>query len=1036
MRTVRVAHFFALLVLAAILATTRANAQVTTATLFGIVRDTSGAVVPGATVTATHEGTGGVRASVTDGGGEFTLTALPSGAYALKIELTGFKTSTRRGLQLSPGQTARQTFEIELGAIEESVTVQAVSPLVETASSKQVATHTSDQMNELPLQRRNITGVLALAAGADTNSSGVRLNGVAAGGTGITVDGTEANSNPEGRSMAQYGGQNQIDVMSIESVQEVQVVKGILPAEYGGVTGGQVNLISRSGTNKFRGSLFENYQGDEFYARDRFLAATLSKPPVRFNQFGGSLGGPIDRNRAFFFTTYEGYRETAGIRVTGNVPTQALRDQILAALPFPETRIALDALPLPNEPINADIGRFNGVGTRTRRENHVVAKSDVAIVTGGNLTVTFTRMRPFTQNPTATVNGANDRQFPNEQDRAAVQFVLTNGRWVSESRFGWNRTNLARLDAFFAVTDPNPNRPERNIYDRRVPLINATGLFSTPSSEIYQLSGTAYSAEQKFSRLVGQHLVKAGGRWVRQAGDRENPQNPSFRYQNKADLLANSPNQVIASFGAPQHKSHLDEYSAFIQDDWRPSSRLVLNLGLRYDAYSTIVVEPTTDIPVEIVNFDPPSDLRQMDFGAIRDPLRPYEPDRMNFGPRVGFAWTLDPAGNTVLRGGTGILYSPHLPATVRQSAGNPLVPFRTTWGRTDAAARGLIWPMYTIDLRQVALSDGGGKPAVFSIFDTNLPNPYTIQTMLSMQRALSSSMIAEIGYVRTDGRDFPLQRFLSMVIDRQTGARPAAWTLGSPGGYYVDSSQTMAYNALQTSLRKRLSNDLQWEVNYTLSKGTATQGGDLQAYYLATEVGNIQDFFDPEADRTVVNGDIRHRATADVIYQLPSLKSRAAALAHILGGWQISSIVSARGGTPLLITQPSGIANSRPDYVPGVDPILSDWRETNVYLNRSAFAPVPTSAVTTATLRPGNLKPDLVRLPGSWTMDVTLAKNVTLRGSTRLQFRADAFNVLNRVNLSTPNTNINTNIVSPDFGRITSAAPARTGQIGVRLTF
>src|SRR5712692_7437932 len=410
MRNVRAARLFVLLALPGILApATRANAQVTTATLFGIVRDSIGAVVPGANVTATHEGTAGVRTGITDAGGEFTLTALPSGAYTLTIELTGFKTSTRRGLQLSPGQTTRQTFQVEIGAIEESVTVRALSPLVETASSKQVATHTFDQVSELPLQRRNITGVLALAAGADTSDGrGVRLNGVAAGGTGITVDGTEANSNPEGRSMAQYGGQNQIDVMSIESVQEVQVVKGILPAEYGGVTGGQVNMISRSGTNSFHGSAFENFQSDRFSARDRFLAADLAKPSVQFNQFGGSFGGPIERSRAFFFTTYEGYRETAGIRVTGNVPTPALRDQVLAALPFPETRIVLDALPLPNEPINADIGRFNGVGIRTRRENHIVAKSDVSILSGGNLTATYTRMRPFTQNPSVTVNGAND----------------------------------------------------------------------------------------------------------------------------------------------------------------------------------------------------------------------------------------------------------------------------------------------------------------------------------------------------------------------------------------------------------------------------------------------------------------------------------------------------------------------------------------------------------------------------------------------------------------------------------------------------
>src|SRR5262249_3689020 len=161
------------------------------------------------------------------------------------------------------------------------------------------------------------------------------------------------------------------------------------------------------------------------------------------------------------------------------------------------------------------------------------------------------------------------------------------------------------------------------------------------------------------------------------------------------------------NFGAPPHKSHLYEYGFFVQDDWRASSRLVLNLGLRYDSYSTIVVEPTTDSAVQIVNLETPADLRTANFRAFRDPFRPCEPDRTNSGPRAGFAWTLDQSGATVLRGGTGVLFSPHLPATVRQSAASPLVPFRTTWARTDALARGLKWPMYTVDLRQVALADG-----------------------------------------------------------------------------------------------------------------------------------------------------------------------------------------------------------------------------------------------------------------------------------------------------------------------------------------
>jgi len=357
-------------------------------------------------------------------------------------------------------------------------------------------------------------------------------------------------------------------------------------------------------------------------------------------------------------------------------------------------------------------------------------------------------------------------------------------------------------------------------------------------------------------------------------------------------------------------------------------------------------------------------------------------------------------------------------------------VPFRSTWAKPEATARRLTWPMYTVDLRGVALTDGGGKPAVFSILDTNLSNPYTVQSMISLQKALGPTLMAEVGYIRTDGRDFPLQRLLSMEFDRQTGARPAAWTLGSPGGYYVDSSQTMDYNGLQVSVRKRSSSSVQFEGNYTLSKGTATQGGDLQAYYLA-DVGNVQDFLNPEADRTVVTGDVRHRFVGDVIYQLPWLKNGSGVAAKVLGGWQLYGILSARAGTANQVTQQSSMANSRPDYVAGTDPVLSDWSSRLVYLNKAAFALVPTSSVTTSTLRPGNAPPDLVRGPMNWTVDMTIAKNIPL-GRTRLQLRADAFNVLNHVNLNNPNGNF----ISPDFGRITAAGTMRTGQVGVRMTF
>ena len=230
------------------------EAQVTTATLVGQLRDSSGAVIPGATVVATHEGTGVARDAVTDVNGEFVLSALPSGPYTVKIEVTGFRTMENRGIQLGAGQTVRQTFALQVGTFAETVTVAVETPLIETSASVQADSLGSQEVRELPVNRRNLTNLMSLTPGVSTSGAGdVQMNGVAAGGTGVTVDGTEANSNPEARSLAQYGGQNQISVMSLDSIAEVQIVKGVLPAEYGGVAGGQINVISRSGTNAFHG---------------------------------------------------------------------------------------------------------------------------------------------------------------------------------------------------------------------------------------------------------------------------------------------------------------------------------------------------------------------------------------------------------------------------------------------------------------------------------------------------------------------------------------------------------------------------------------------------------------------------------------------------------------------------------------------------------------------------------------------------------------------------------------------------------------
>jgi hypothetical protein len=1008
-------------------------AQVTTATIYGVVRDPTGAVLPGATITATNQGTNLSRDTVTDERGEFAVLALPTGRYTLKIELPGFKTYTNQGLELGAGQTVRQTYSLEVGQVSENITVSESAPLVQTTTAAQQESIGTQQVSDLPLARRNIVGLITQAPGVTENSTGIagggniRLNGVAEGGTAITVDGTDAVSNSETRGTGTYGGQNQISVMSVEAVAEVQIVKGILPAEFGGAAGGQVNMISRSGTNQYHGSAFENYQSQAFSARDPFQPGA-AKPAVRFNQFGGSLGGPIVRNRVMFFAAYEGYRESAGQSVVGNVPTQSLRDRVLAALPFPETQIALDQLPLPNEAINSDIGRFRSSGNRERSDNHLTAKGDFVIF-NGNLSTTYTRMRPYTKNP--SIYTANNQKFFNLQDRIAAQYVVSRGGWVSESRVGWNRSFLDRIQDFWYVTDPSkPAETVKTVVGRRIPLMTVSGLFSTVSSEILDLNGRSWSVDQKLGRIIGAHNVKLGFRWYRQGGSKTNPQNPNVTFLNLNDLFANIPNSVTLMNGKPPHDGHLDEFGGFIQDDWRVNRSLVLNLGLRYDDYLVVRIKPTTSTSAQIVNLQPATDLTKMDFGGFRAPDQPYDPDHFNLGPRVGFAWTMNERSQTVVRGGVGVLFSPHLFATLQNLVSDPFGPADVTWNRTDSAARNLKWPAYGEDLRNMYLKEAGGQEFAFSLINPNLPNPYTVQSLISFERGLGSNLMAEVDYVRTDGRNFPLHRPLVNAFDRQTGLRPNP-ALGNLGGYYLSSEQTMVYNALQVSLRRKFSHSLAFDAHYTLRKGSADQGGGLSSPFVNSDIFFTQDFWNPKFDRGPLSQEARHNGSGNVIYELPWLKEGHGWMSQVFGGWQLSSIVNMRTGVPLRITQPSGISQSRPDYIGG-DTVLPDSRNTLLYINRAAFALVPTSPVTTATLRPGTANPSLISGPGRWQADVSLGKTFRLRESVNLQVRADAFNAFNRVNYANPVTSI----TSPDFGKLTSAPGWRTGQMNARLTF
>ncbi|MSO30972.1 MAG: TonB-dependent receptor [Acidobacteria bacterium] len=1037
----RVSAVALLAVASLLLSSAHARGQVTTATLYGVVRDSSGGILPGVNVTVTHQGTNLTREAVTDGRGEFALPALPAGPYAIKIELAGFKTYTSSGLKLGAGQEARQTYGLEVGALAETVTVVESAPLIQTTSTAQIQT-IGAEVQEIPVSRRNLQNVVLLGSGISSSDGAAgggrafRVNGVGDGGSAITVDGSSAQTNPENRGFGNYGGQNQIEIMSVEAVAEVQVVKGVLAAEYGGSIGGQVNMITRSGTNQFHGSLLENFQNEAFSSRDPFLPTTTPKPPIRFNQFGGSFGGPILRNRVLFFATYEGYRENSGVTRQRDVPTQATRDRVLAALPFPETKLMLDSLPMPNQPINAVIGRYIDAKNLVRHDNTFLTKVDFEAGTG-RLSVTAARMRPYASSPRAEIG--NDQVFTNGSKRVSTQYVLTKSSWVSESRFGWNRNTLDRTDGLWTMKSPTRGE-QTDLTDvrKRIGSFSVSSLFGTPETELLALIYDAYNLDQKVTRLAGAHAIKFGFRWAREIGFKTNPQSNRFTFASLDDLLANKASDFLVSMGNPPHRAWVDQFGGFIQDDWRVSDKFVINAGLRYDYYPGFGYKSMSADPAdaaEVNNLNNPTDLRRMDFGAPRDLHDVIDADKMNLTPRVGFAWTVDQAGRTVVRGGVGFFTTGNIMALFQNAVARPFSPVRQGWNRTELEARGIGWPAYPEDANARVIADAKGKKNLYYLFETDMKSPETVQATIDVQRQIGRLAMVSAGYVHTSGKNLPILANFATAYNRETGARSNPNV--TPGGWYITGDQTMEYNAFEGNTKLNRFHGLDLALHYTLSKGWAQQGANLVGNFNSSigddTYNNTQDFFNPglDLDYSPLIGEVRHRITGTAVYNIPWLTDRGGMLGRVVGGWQISSVLNFRTGEPLRITQASGIANSRPDYNGG-NQVFDDWRDTLQYLDRTAYDLVPTFAITRATVRPGNQNSSQVRGPGRRRVDLTLAKSFALRGNSQLQVRFESFNAFNWRQYNRPNTAV----LSPIFGRITSVASTRTGQIGLRLTF
>jgi hypothetical protein len=976
-----------------------AYGQSNMATVYGNVLDPSGAAVPNAQVEARNDLTGIRFTGTSNSLGQFTLSFLPVGTYTFTVQAPGFQSQIKSKVPLSAAQTVSLKFDLTISSVETSVTVSAAAALLSSDTAEQHLTMVADEVFEFPLQKKDWSGLLQLGNGITKSSSGVSLNGLPPAGFYLTVDGTNAAQDAEMPSVGFYGGFNTINTVNSEAIAEVSTTKGIAPASVGSSMSGNINLITKSGTNQFHGSLLEINSVAAYGARNTFLA---TKPGSTFNEFGGSFGGPIIHDKLFFFGNYVGTRAKAFRAVTGTVPTKEYLAKVAAAQPVYTSMLSV--LPLPNQPYvsGAQTAQYVSASSSGADDNNAIARIDYYASSRDILTLRYTRARPYSLSP--KIVEVNPQATTGHNDTFNAQYTRSEPSWTSQTRFGYNRMNVLRLDEGYGIG---------------LDSISFQG-FSTVGAEAFTKLGSIYSWEETIAKNVGRHVLQFGGIVQRNNSGRIDDTTTSFSYSSEADFLANIPNQIQINFPLKPYLLHTYQFGGFVQDDFRATANLTLNLGIRYD-YFTVPKERDGRVFVRDANELGPG------FGSWRPASQMWDANWANVAPRLGFAWSLGNNRKTVLRGGSGLFYSGHpvqgpAPGTVLV-AGN--VPFRLTLNRTQALAQGLKFPVdKAAKLEQVKAS---GSPISNQTINRHFPNPYSIQWMLGLQRDFLGGTILEASYTGNRGLHLNMVRMMNLP-DRNTGIAP------NPDPYfgqfrYYDGSDASWYNALQVSLKGKLLKGPSLGVYYTYANNMSYGDGDLWLQ------ANPQDNNNLRADKGPTPYDVRHRFNASFLYELPlarwmSLNGRATGL--LIGGWQVSGVLTATTGSPVNVTQStSSYPSSRPDAVSGVNPYLDNYTVTRQYLNSTAFLSVPIIKVSGASARPGTAGRYSLRAPGQWTLDASLAKNFRVTERIKFQLRADFFNALNHTNLG----GLTGNVSSSSFGRLTSATP-RTGQIGAKIEF
>ena len=1010
-----------------LLATGQLPAQITGGSVVGIVTYPSGSVLPNAQVEATNLGTNVVSRTVTNAEGYYEFPLLPVARYVLNVQVQGFQRATTAEIELHAGTKPRIDFKMILGQVTETVEVVAQAPQVNSTTTDLGTVIESQKVRDLPLNGRTFTQLLALQPGFNVgsigaNRGGVQLNGLPGLGNNWTLDGVDMSfGENNGAGISAVGGSGTvINTISVEAIEEFKTSSGAFSAEYGRGTGGAINVTTKSGTNSYHGTLLEFFRNDRLDANTFFSNRSgLAKPILRHNQFGGNFGGPILRNKLFFFFNYEGDRIVRGRDITGNIASPQLLSQITnPAL----SKFLGDFYPKTFTPTtNALIGFHRRNDAQRVTENTTLSRLD-ANLGKHRLSWRFVWNNQLVSNPLLSPVIHQLLPVP-VKNWAASDYYVISPTMSNEMRFGFNHYPISRHVEAVNSAD-NAFVPGVGLLHKDGRGVTAPGLTGLTTVDSLSSDSPTYMGVDNFNWIHGAHTFKAGFE-IRNTDSKRTQfgGNVVHMYNSLPDLINDNIFAMELDFGNPGRGYNFNSYAGYVQDEWKVNPRLQLNLGLRYEYYTVFYGS------IGLATTDP--------FGPRTkrgDPI--WEPDRNNFAPRAGLAIDLTGKGKTVFRMGGGITYGPPQPFYYYDDSWiDARVPSFPVVNVVDLPAifKPVRFPFPNSFLQDVRDDPNKIPPGLVPGLlapDRNHRDEYSGQWNASLQHALTNTLALQFTYV--GNRALKLyQGALLNPINPRTGVRPHA-DIGP--AWLQESAARSWHHGLQVSVRKRLSQGLTFDAYYTWSH--TMQYGAADSNFQKDSL--TQDFFNIAGSVGPMPGELRHRLTVVHSYALPTpgFAKQSSLGQKVVGGWTLQGIMDVRTGQPLNITNGRDVvgngqgAPQRPDAVSGVSQRL-ETSDRLVWLNPAAYD----VASVTRERRFGNLGFNTGRGPGAFGWDLAVHKMFAVREQHQVMFRFEMFNWLNHVVFGNPAITT----TDPNFGRITGAAAnttARNIQFALKYMF